>query len=343
MQRLLREAIAQGAAGLSAGLTYAPGMYADDDELVALCTVLQGTGAAYTPHHHNYGAHAIEGAPGLDRDGAGPLPLPPLPLPPGLPAQPRPGRRAARDDRRGAGRRRRDRPRRLPAWRAPRTCTPSCRAGRWGHGRDDRAARDPDLRERLRHELEASAPTATTACQMEWTLVVTGGSSIAEAGRAVRPPAGRRVLRALRRRRPRALGHAPRRQRRAIMQHPCHTGGSSRASWSATGRTRAAGDVPAVPRRLRARAQTAAARGTPSGTSCAAGADPPPADRGLLRPGMAADIHCFDPDAVRATATYEEPRIVPDRHPARARERRPGDRRRRAHWRHAGRGLRSGG
>ena len=60
MQRLLREALEQGAAGLSAGLTYAPGMYADDDELVALCTVLQGTGAAYTPHHRNYGAHAIE-------------------------------------------------------------------------------------------------------------------------------------------------------------------------------------------------------------------------------------------------------------------------------------------
>ncbi|MEY4226932.1 MAG: hypothetical protein RL190_1689, partial [Actinomycetota bacterium] len=37
MQRLLREALADGAFGLSAGLTYAPGMYADDAEIVALC------------------------------------------------------------------------------------------------------------------------------------------------------------------------------------------------------------------------------------------------------------------------------------------------------------------
>jgi N-acyl-D-amino-acid deacylase len=34
-------------------------------------------------------------------------------------------------------------------------------------------------------------------------------------------------------------------------------------------------------------------------------------DRGLLRPGMAADVVCFDPDEVTDTATYEDPRRLP--------------------------------
>ena len=35
-------------------------------------------------------------------------------------------------------------------------------------------------------------------------------------------------------------------------------------------------------------------------------------ERGLLRPGMAADVVCFDPEAVRDTATYEDPRRLPE-------------------------------
>src|SRR5438045_6233273 len=34
-------------------------------------------------------------------------------------------------------------------------------------------------------------------------------------------------------------------------------------------------------------------------------------DRGLLRPGMRADVACFDPERVRDTATYEQPRSLP--------------------------------
>ena len=60
MKRLLGEALADGAVGLSTGLTYTPGMYADDDEIVALLEVVREHGGYYTPHHRNYGKHALE-------------------------------------------------------------------------------------------------------------------------------------------------------------------------------------------------------------------------------------------------------------------------------------------
>lgn len=50
----------EGAVGLSSGLTYTPGMYADDDELVALCAVTAEHHGYYSPHHRSYGAGALD-------------------------------------------------------------------------------------------------------------------------------------------------------------------------------------------------------------------------------------------------------------------------------------------
>ena len=59
MVALVRRGLAEGAVGMSSGLTYPPGMFADDDELVELCRVVGDAGGFYAPHHRSYGAGAL--------------------------------------------------------------------------------------------------------------------------------------------------------------------------------------------------------------------------------------------------------------------------------------------
>jgi N-acyl-D-amino-acid deacylase len=59
MLRLLADGMDQGAVGMSSGLTYVPGMYADTAELVELCRVVAHYGGYYSPHHRSYGAGAL--------------------------------------------------------------------------------------------------------------------------------------------------------------------------------------------------------------------------------------------------------------------------------------------
>jgi N-acyl-D-amino-acid deacylase len=60
MCRAVGDAMEQGAVGMSSGLTYVPGMYADTAELVELCRVVARFGGYYSPHHRSYGAGALE-------------------------------------------------------------------------------------------------------------------------------------------------------------------------------------------------------------------------------------------------------------------------------------------
>lgn len=60
MCRLLRTAMGEGAVGMSAGLTYTPGMYARWAELLALCTVVGELGGFCAPHHRSYGKGALD-------------------------------------------------------------------------------------------------------------------------------------------------------------------------------------------------------------------------------------------------------------------------------------------
>jgi N-acyl-D-amino-acid deacylase len=61
MRALVHQGMREGAVGLSAGLSYAPAMFAGDDELVELCKELRPYNGFYCPHHRNYGMQAIKG------------------------------------------------------------------------------------------------------------------------------------------------------------------------------------------------------------------------------------------------------------------------------------------
>lgn len=60
MKELVDQGMREGAVGMSSGLTYTPGMYADDAELTELCRVVARHGGYYCPHHRSYGAGALE-------------------------------------------------------------------------------------------------------------------------------------------------------------------------------------------------------------------------------------------------------------------------------------------
>ncbi|WP_232664952.1 N-acyl-D-amino-acid deacylase family protein [Pseudonocardia sp. TRM90224] len=60
MQEIVRVAMAEGAVGMSAGLTYTPGMYAGSAELIALCRTVGELGGFFAPHHRSYGKGALD-------------------------------------------------------------------------------------------------------------------------------------------------------------------------------------------------------------------------------------------------------------------------------------------
>jgi len=62
MRELVREAMEDGAVGLSSGLDYIPSLYADTEELTALCEVIAPFGGVYVTHMRGYAPHNIAGS-----------------------------------------------------------------------------------------------------------------------------------------------------------------------------------------------------------------------------------------------------------------------------------------
>ncbi|MBT2532007.1 D-aminoacylase [Arthrobacter sp. ISL-48] len=78
MQDVVSAAMEEGAVGMSSGLTYTPGMYAQTEELAGLCRAVGALGGFYAPHHRSYGKGALDAYAemiGLSRDTGCPLHL----------------------------------------------------------------------------------------------------------------------------------------------------------------------------------------------------------------------------------------------------------------------------
>jgi N-acyl-D-amino-acid deacylase len=329
MKRLVAEGLEQGAVGLSAGLTYTPGMYADDDELVALCEVLRDHGGFYCPHHRNYGLHALEAygdSIEIARRAGVPLHLAHA----HLGYEVNRGRAhellAMIDGARADGV---DITMDTYPYLAGATYLHAFLPS-WMHagGSAETIARllQPELRERLRAELEEEGSDGFHDIPMDWGIVVISGvrteagrrwigSSVAEAAGA----AGRRPidfvceLLADEELGVACIAHIGNEENvRTIMTHPAHTAGSDGILVGEQPHPRSYGTFPryfaVYVRELGILSWEQAVRKMTSLPCQRLGFG----DRGLLRPGMAADVVCLDPETVRDTATYDDPRQQPE-------------------------------
>ncbi|MFI6646220.1 amidohydrolase family protein [Streptomyces sp. NPDC050529] len=328
MKQLVAQSMAEGAVGMSSGLTYTPGMYADDAELTALCRVVAERDGYYCPHHRSYGAGALEAyeemvrltrtagcslhlahatmnfgvnegrAPELldllDRalDAGADISLDTYPYTPGcttLVAM-------------------------LPSW-----------ASEGGPESILTRLADDATAARIRHDLEVVGSDGCHGVPIEWDTIEISGVSVPDLtpyiGRTVAESAhlrgeepwvtARRLLRDDR------LGttilqHVGHEENvRQIMRHRVHTGGSDGILQGDKPHPRAYGTFPQYLGRY------VRELGILSLEECVAHLTSRPAarlrlpDRGYVREGYRADLVLFDPSTVAAGSTFDAPRTLP--------------------------------
>lgn len=325
MGELLAQGMREGALGMSSGLTYTPGMYADDDELAALLRVVARHDGYYSPHHRSYGKGALEAyAEMIDLARATGCALHLTHAT--MNFAPNKGRAgellalidAALDDGVDIT---------LDTYPyLPGSTTLSAILPSWSFsgGTDALLARlaDPADRERILHELEHVGTDGCHGCVAEWdTIEISGVQHPGLEGRVGR------TIEAIARDEGRAPGdvfveqlvadrlgttilqHVGHEENvRAIMQHRTHTGGSDAILVGGRPHPRAWGTFP------RYLARYVRELGVLTLEDCVHHLTGRPAarlrlvDRGLVRPGYAADLVLLDPDTVQDTATFSEPR-----------------------------------
>jgi N-acyl-D-aspartate/D-glutamate deacylase len=329
METLLSVGLDQGAVGMSSGLTYPPGMFADDDELVALLRVVAARGGYYSPHHRSYGAGALaayEEMIEVCRAAGCALHLTHATMN----FEPNKGRAGellqliddALDD--GADIT-------LDTYPyLPGSTTLSAILPSWATtgGPDEllRRLQDPTARDRIGHEIEHVGTDGCHGCVTDWrTIQISGvgnpdladrvGRTIAEIAAAsgelvtdvffdllVRDKLATTILQ--------HVGHEENVQ--AIMAHRTHCGGSDAILVGDRPHPRAWGTFP------RFLARYVRELGVLDLVDCVHHLTGRPAARlrldrrGLVREGYAADLVLFDPDRVNDTATFEQPRQQAD-------------------------------
>ncbi|MGQ5635386.1 MULTISPECIES: N-acyl-D-amino-acid deacylase family protein [unclassified Streptomyces] len=328
MRRLVAEGMEQGAVGLSAGLTYPPGMYAPDAELTELCRVVAAYGGYYCPHHRSYGAGALDAYAetiAAAREAGCPLHLTHATLNFGVNEGRAPELLALLDQALDAG---------ADITLDTYPYTPGCTTlaallPSWASagGPEEILARlgDPVTAARIRHELEVTGSDGCHGVPVRWETVeisgVTDPALGGLVGRTVREAAGlrgeepwetaRRLL-VEDRLGTTVLQHVGHEDNvRAIMRHRTHTGGSDGILRGAKPHPRAYGTFP------RYLGHYVRELGILSLEECVAHLTSRPAarlrlpDRGLVREGYRADLVLFDPETVAPGATFAEPRRLP--------------------------------
>lgn len=328
MRALTDQCMREGAVGLSTGLTYTPGMYATDDEIVELCKVIRPYGGYYCPHHRNYGMHAIQGySDSIEIAQRAGVPVNLTHAHFGFPVNKNraPELLAVFDRARQHGV---DVTLDTYPYIAGATYLHACLPS-WVHegGLDATIARlqNSETRAQIRHELEVEGSDSWHAVPMDWHMIQISGTpngidrwamgmrlddAAAKAGMTpfdyfcdllIRTRLGTSQLA--------FIGNEENVQ--AILQHPIHLVGSDGIL---------VGDMP-HPRGWGSHARFLAhyvrdlglltwEEGIRHMTSAATqrlGFF----DRGLVRPGMVADLVVFDPETLQDTATYENPRSYP--------------------------------
>ncbi|WP_329382381.1 N-acyl-D-amino-acid deacylase family protein [Streptomyces sp. NBC_01716] len=328
MRQLVAESLEQGAVGMSSGLTYTPGMYADDAELTELCRVVARYDGYYCPHHRSYGAGALrayEEMVDLTRTAGCALHLAHATMNFGVNKGKAPDLIAlldkALDD--GAD---------ISLDTYP--YTPGCTtlvamlpswASAGGQDAILERLRDSSTAERIRHHMEEIGADGCHGVPIEWdTIEISGvadpaltahvGRTIAETAR-LRGESGWLTARRLLiddRLGSTILQHVGHEENvREIMRHRVHTGGSDGILQGAKPHPRAYGTFPMYLGRY------VRELGVLSLEECVAHLTSRPAarlrlkDRGLVREGYRADLVLFDPETVAAGSTFAAPRTLP--------------------------------
>jgi N-acyl-D-amino-acid deacylase len=325
MIALLTQGLREGAVGMSSGLTYPPGMFADNEELVSLCRVVGEHGGYYSPHHRSYGVGALEAyAEMIDlcRSARCPLHLTHAVMN----FEPNRGRAGAllqlidRATAAGADIT-------LDSYPyLPGSTTLSALLPSWASAGGPEALlkrlRDPAQRAVIGYELEHVGTDGCHGCTADWrTIQISGvlnpalsdrvGSTIAELAQAInREPRdvffqlliedqlGTTILQ--------HVGHEENVQ--TIMRHQTHCGGSDSILVGERPHPRAWGTFP------RYLSRYVRELGVLDLVDCIHHLTGRPAarlklyQRGLVRQGYAADLVLFDPHTVQDTATYDQPR-----------------------------------
>ncbi len=325
MKAIIDQCMREGAIGLSTGLTYAPCMYAGDDELVELCQVIRPYQGFYCPHHRNYGSEALTGyhdSIEIGRRADVPVHLTHCHLSFEI-NQGRVGELISMINRA-----------RAEGVEVTMDAYPYL-AGQtylhaflpsWTHegGVDATLARlrAPESRARIQHELEVLGSDGMQGVPLGWEMITIGGilgdhdpavigmSLPAAAARAGKPAFDFFADLLLETR----LGVSGlaffgiEEHVQAIMQHPAHVLGSDGILVGGQPHPRGWGShtrfLSHYVRDLGLLSWEEGIRKLTSAPARRIGS----LDRGLIRPGCKADLTLFDPDTLRATATYEQPR-----------------------------------